>query len=175
LLRFRSAIDSLRERELQHNRSWLVGALVVVWLMWVLPFHLIPSLSTFGAAVVALGIFTGIVLGVGRQGIDLLAIRLFAASTAVLTDTPAVCSGPADCFHAYEIGIVGFGLFATVVLAVFAIPTNIAWNRGINRLKPELPWLRLSQLKTWQWNVLWLGVAAFLLAFYISLGIPFPP
>jgi hypothetical protein len=168
-------IDSIRENERRHHWFWMVGVLVVIWLMWVLPYHLIPSLYAFGAVAVALGIFTGIVLGVGRQGIDLLAIRLFAASTAVLADSPAVCSGPADCFHAYEIGLVGFGLFATVVLAVFAIPTNIAWNRGISSLKPELPWRRLSQLKTWQWNLLWLCVIVFLLAFYISLGIPFPP
>ena len=114
-------IDSIRENERRHHWFWMVGVLVVIWLMWVLPYHLIPSLYAFGAVAVALGIFTGIVLGVGRQGIDLLAIRLFAASTAVLADSPAVCSGPADCFHAYEIGLVGFGLFATVVLAVFAI------------------------------------------------------
>src|SRR5258707_14509993 len=116
----------------------MVGVLVVAWLLWVLPYHLIPSLYTIGAVTVALGIFTGIVLGVGRQGIDVLAIRLFAATTAVLADTPAVCSGPADCFHAYEIGLVGFGLFGTVVLSVIAIPSNVAWNRGIRSRRPEL-------------------------------------
>ncbi len=153
----------------------MVGVLVVVCAMWVLPYRVFPSLGALGAVTVALGIFTGIVLGVGRQGIDLLAIRLFVASTAVLAANQAVCSAPADCFHAYEIGLVGFAPLGTAFFAVFAIPTNIAWNRGISSLKPELPWRRLSKLKTWQRNVLWLGVAAFLLAFYVSLGIPFPP
>src|SRR5260221_10788307 len=112
LLRFLS-IDSLRESERQHHWRWMVGVLVVVCLMWVVLYHLNPSLYTIGAVAVALGIFTGIALGVGRQGIDLLAIRLFVATTAVLADAPAVCSGPADCFHAYEIGVVGIGLFGT--------------------------------------------------------------
>jgi hypothetical protein len=167
-------IDSLRDSERRHHWFWMIGVLLLVWPMWVLPYRLIPSLYTYQAIGVALGVFTGIVLGIGRQGIDLLAFRLFLGSTAVLAATPAVCSGPTDCFHAYEIGLVGFGPFGTVLLAMFAIPTNVAWNRGISSLKPELPWKRLSLLKTWQRNVLWLCVVAFLLAFYFSLGIPFP-
>jgi len=150
----------------------MVGAVVVLWLTWVLLYHLIPSLYAFGAVAVALGIFTGIVLGVGRQGVDLMAIRLFLASTAVLAATPAVCGGPADCFHAYQIGVVAFGPFGAVLMAVFAIPTSVVWNKGASSLRPELPWRRFSRLKSWQWALAWLTAATFLLALYLSLGIP---
>ena len=167
-------IDSLRDNERRHHWFWMIGVLLLVWPMWVLPYRLLPSLYSYQAIGVVLGVLTGIALGAGRQGIDLLAIRLFLGSTAVLAATPAVCTGTGDCFHAYEVGLVVFGPYGTVLLAVFAIPTSLLWNRGASSLKPELPWQRLSQLKSWQRATLLVALAVVLVASYISLGIGAP-
>jgi hypothetical protein len=153
---------------------WMVGTVVVVGAMWVLPYRFFPSLYQIGAVGIALVVVTGVTLGIGRQGIDLLAVRLIAASGAVLAATPAQCVGPTDCFHAYEIGLVGFGAFGTVLFGLFAVPTNVLWNRGFGSLRPEFAWQRLAHLRQWQWILLWLAVATFLVAFYISLGIGAP-
>jgi hypothetical protein len=165
-------IDSLRERERRHHWPWMIGSVVVVWAIWVLPFRFFSSLYQSGAVGIALVVVTGVLLGVGRQGIDVLAVRLIAASMAVLAANPAQCVGPAGCFHAYEIGVVGFGLFGTVLFGLFAIPINVIWNRGLGSLRPEFGWQRLAHLRQWRWIVLWLAIGALIAAFYISLGIP---
>jgi hypothetical protein len=154
---------------------WMIGTVVAVWAMWDLPYRLAPALYQSGALGMALVVVTGLLLGSGRQGIDLLTVRLFAATLGLLSATPAQCVGPADCLHAYEIGLVGFGAFGTVLFGLLAIPTNIVWNRGVKSLKPEFAWGRLAHLRRSQSIVLWLAIAGLATTFYISLGIPAAP
>ncbi|HEX6506258.1 MAG TPA: hypothetical protein VF221_01380, partial [Chloroflexota bacterium] len=134
--------------ERRHHRAWMIGSVVFVWCLWVVPFLLLRVASDNESWYTALLAVTAVVIGIGRQGLDVLALRLFGSALAVVATVHVTCSGFGDCFNAYEWVIPGLGLFLTVLMWMVAVPVNIAWNWGVTSLAPELPWHRLAQLKT---------------------------
>ena len=163
-------IATLRQYEARNHWKWMIGSLAMIWALWLLAFRIYPTVDPIaGAGIVAV---TGVLLGVGRQGIDVLVLRLFIASMAMLAATPLHCAGVADCIQGYQIGLVMFGIFGTLLFGVVAVPTSMLWNWGIGGLAPELAWRRLRTVRPWQWAVLAIVVTLGGVAFYLSLGIP---
>jgi hypothetical protein len=79
---------------------WMIGSLALIWVFWVLAFRLYPSQTdnqVVGGIFFAL---TGILLGIGRQGVDLMGVRAFVASMGVLAAVPAHYTGLGDCITA---------------------------------------------------------------------------
>lgn len=165
-------ISSLRDLEQRHHRTWMIGPLALIWLLWVFPLRLYPSQTDNQAVATGFLIITGILLGVGRQGIDMMGLRTLVASMAVLAAVPVRCGALGECINAYEIGVPAVGLSGLIGFGLIALPVNVLWNRGFSSLAPEFAWHQLSSLKGWQWALL--GVTAFvvLVAYYLSLGIP---
>ena len=147
----------------------MIGSLVLIWAIWVFPLRLYQSQTDNQVFLALLYAVTGLLLGIGRQGIDLLAVRVFIASMAQLAAIPPVCRGFGECLNAYEIGAPVYGV---IVFGLIAIPINALWNRGVTGLAPEFAWSKLTRLKAWHWVPL--AVIAFfaLLVYYLSLGIP---
>jgi hypothetical protein len=150
----------------------MIGSLALVWCLWVVPFLTLHVASDNESWYTALLAITAVLIGVGRQGVDVLAIRLFVSALAVVATVHVKCSGAGDCFNAYEFVVPGLGLFLTVLMWMVAVPVNIAWNRGVGSLVPELPWHRLGRLKTWQKVAIVSAGIVGLAAYYFSLGIP---
>jgi hypothetical protein len=150
----------------------MIGSLVLIWAIWVFPLRLYQSQTDNQVFLALLYAVTGLLLGIGRQGIDLLAVRVFIASMAQLAAIPPVCSGFGECLNAYEIGAPVYGVFGLIVFGLVAIPINALWNRGVTGLAHEFAWSKLTRLKAWHWVLL--AVIAFfaLLVYYLSLGIP---
>jgi hypothetical protein len=161
----------IRDLERRHL-TWMIGSLAVIWLLWVLALRLYPSQTDNQVVGTVFLVVSGILLGVGRQGIDVMGVRTLIASMAVLAAVPVRCSGFGECINAYEFGVPAVGFFGLVGFGLIALPINVLWNRGFSSLAPEFAWSRLSRLKWWQWALL--GVTAFvvLVAYYLSLGIP---
>lgn len=164
----------------RHRWVWLVGGVVVAGIVVLVPLRLAaPAQEPAGLALIQL-IVCGVILGLGRQGIDVLLLRLFTVSLVPLVGISVgivpyrgpVCSGPLDCLQAALIGIVAFGFLGTAVLVLVALPTSLLWNRGVGGWKPEV---HLPMPQTW-WQVLLvvlaLSIAVILLA--VLLGITWP-
>lgn len=127
-------------------------------------------------------LIAGAVLGVGRQGIDLLGLRLLLASLALplgwwaggAASNPP-CTGLQSCFQFVTLGLIFMALLVGVVLALVAIPITVFWNKGLITLRPELPWRRLPKPRTsWQWALLAVGVSVGLIGLDLVLGFPAP-
>ena len=124
-------------------------------------------------------LIVAILLGAGRQGIDLLAVRtlaLFAALAAVTeVDHTAVnhytCSGVADCARNGVIFFVGI-LLASVIVALFVLLVSLIWNRTWRALTPEIEWRRVQPKTARQWIVVLAASFVVLTAGYLLLAIP---
>lgn len=161
---------------------WIVGPVVVAAAVLFAPSLVVkpseqPALLLLGQVVVA-----GVVLGAGRQGLDLLGLRMGVSSLAVplgwwaggATNHPA-CTGLQSCFQWVALGVVLLAVLVALVLALVAVPMTILWNRGLGSLHPELPWSRLPRPRRWwQWGLLAMGVVIGLIALQFALGIDSP-
>jgi hypothetical protein len=126
-------------------------------------------------------VMCGAILGIGRQGIDLILLRLFVVASALLVGTLlgqlkqghiSICSGSVDCLQPLILGILGFGLYGTVVLALVSLPVTMIWNRGAESLRPEFHW---PIPKTWwQGLLLLLSVGGVIFVSGVVLGVPWP-
>lgn len=163
----------------QRNR-WLwmtVGELAAI-AVFTVPSLFYSAGSTPPTIVVAQVLVGGLLLGCGRQGIDLLAIRVLLAFSAVFviteldhTATQVACSGAADCVRLTLIAVLGLGL-VSAFFGVVVIPVTMIWNRGVRSLTPEFAWHRLPLRTRRQWVVVVLVGVILLVALYLLLGIP---
>jgi hypothetical protein len=115
----------------------------------------------------------GIILGLGRQGIDVLLLRLvvpsFIGQTAWTLSTSSRCAGP-DCLTWRAFG-VGFGAITIAgLLAIVAIPMAIVTNGGLERLRPEFNW-RVPRTPR-EWTFVFLVLLVCLATLWVVLGIP---
>ena|SRR5438445_606633 len=165
-------IAGLIDFERNHHRGWMVGSLGLVWALWLVPFLVRRPVVDSELGYTVLLAITAVLIGIGRQGVDLIASRLFVSAMAVVATVHISCSGLGECFNAYEYVVPGLGIFLVVLMWFVAIPVNVAWNRGVGSLSPEFPWRRLATLEPWQQVALGVTVVVALLAYYLSLGIP---
>jgi hypothetical protein len=159
----------------------LIGGVVVAGAVLLIPTLVIAPAQEPIALAITQVLVCGVLLGVGRQGIDVLALRLFAASMALLIggiygdlqqQQGLVCAGLTSCAQLIVLLALSLGVFGTVVLAVVAIPTTLLLSRRVASLRPELPWSRVPKPKTWEgWVLL---VLLLMISLPILLGIPFP-
>jgi hypothetical protein len=157
---------------------WLVGGAGAAALVWLLPSLFVSEdrqTPLFGLAQIAL---CGVLIGFGRQGIDVLIMRLLGGALglpiggllAQLTKHDSVCQGPQSCF---QLIVLVFG-FLTIILAaamgLIALPTTILWRHGVSGLRPERrwPWPRSPV----QWIIVGVSGAFVLIASMFGLGIP---
>lgn len=154
-----------------------MGGVLVVWGLILIPmWATAPAQEPVPLAIGQL-IACGVILGVGRQGIDVLLLRLLAASMALVvggqlqTQTPP-CGSSLHCVQVLLNAMIVLGVFGTSVLALVALPTSIIWVRGIAALRPELPWRRVPIPNAWwQWALLLAGLIAitYLLLFVMQI------
>ncbi len=163
---------SLVDLERKHHWTWMIGSLGLVWALWLVPFFWYRNYVENQLATTALLGITAVVIAVGRQGFDLMGVRLFASAMAVVATTRVQCTGLGECVNAYEVGVPVLGIYCTVLMWFVAIPVNMLWNRGVSSLAPELPWRRLVAMNRWQKAALGVTAAVAALAYYLSLGIP---
>ena len=138
---------------------WGIGGVVIAGAVLLIPILVIAPSQEPVVLAIAQVLVCGVVLGVGRQGIDVLVLRLFAASMALLIGgiysnlqqhQSLACAGPTNCVQLIALLAISLGAFGTVVLAAIAIPTTLLWSRGGGSLRPELPWSRAPKPKTWR-------------------------
>jgi len=159
---------------------WMVGPVVLAAAVLFIPSVLVkpseqPAILLLGQVVIA-----GVVLGAGRQGFDVLFLRMVVASLALplgwwaggAASHPA-CTGLQSCFQWFALGVGLLAVLVAVVLALVAVPATLVWNRGLRSLRPELAWGRLPRPRIWwQWVLLVVGVVIGLIALQVALGIP---
>jgi hypothetical protein len=165
-------IGAIRELERRNRLACMIGSLVLIWGLWVLPLRIYPSLQSENQVFLALSALSGMLLGIGRQGIDWLAVRVSIASMALVVAIPPICGGFGECARVYEISAPVYGAFGLIAFELIAIPINALWNRGFNGLAPEFAWSQLSRLKAWQWVILAMTAVTALGVYYFSLDIP---
>jgi hypothetical protein len=160
---------------------WLVGAAVAAWAQFVVPLALSAPGQESALLVAVQVLIGGLVVGIGRQGIDVLLLRLFFVSTGLFVGTVlgevrlgrmTMCSTPLDCVQSGLSGVLGAGLVGTVILALVAIPVTVAWTRGVVGLRPEIRWP--VPRTVWQWLLLLVVVAAIVFFSGFILGVPWP-
>ena len=142
------------------------------------PLVIIPSNHQSTALLLIQGLVCGIVLGIGRQGIDVLAIRLYTASLALLIGALIPfpwsaglrgCSGLRCAGSAVAICVFVAAIFA-LALALVALPTALLWNRGLASMKPELGlWGPRSDRER---LIIVLGAMVAFIALWLLAGIP---
>lgn len=161
---------------------WLVAPVLVAAAVLFIPSLAVkpsgqPAILLLGQTVIA-----GVVIGVGRQGFDVLGVRLLLASVAVplgwwaggAASDPA-CTGFQSCSQWVALGVVLVAALVALFLAVVAVPTTLLWNKGLGSLRPELAWSRIPRPRTWwQWLLLVVATLAVLFAIQFALGIPAP-
>ena len=152
--------------------------MLLAWLVILVPFWLeAPSREPIPIAIGQV-VIAGVILGAGRQGVDVLLLRLLAASMALLVGSLLIgssqsgCSGVQSCAQLAVLGILAFGIFGSVVLGLVALPTTILWSRGVATLKPEVRW-PVPQ-RWWQWLLLVVSLLIVLPFLGVLLGIPWP-
>ena len=169
-------------RQGSRQQRWLLASVLAAGAVLFVPSVLVSPRAQPASLVLAQLLIAGAIVGVGRQGIDLLGPRLLLASCGLplgwwaggAASNPP-CTGLQNCFQFVMLGLVFTALVVAVVLALIAIPTTILWNRGLDSLRPELPWRRFPRPRTsWQWAALVVGLAAALVGLDVALGIPAP-
>jgi hypothetical protein len=162
------------------HRGWrlavgvLVGSgLVVVPVLVAGPDHLSNAVLAGGALACA------ILIGVGRQGIDVLILRLVAAGIVVsfgwvfggaIVQSSSICPALYEC-DVITLDLVLLGLVIAAFLSFGAIPTWIVWTRGFSGLHLEIAWRRLLVPRTW-WH--WVVMFGVLGVFLTSCVLAFP-
>lgn len=131
---------------MSRRATWLLGSIALVWAIVTIPVLVSTTARESTVILLAQLVCCGIVLGLGRQGFDVLLLRVLASSlslvVAELSADHGNCHGVQDCLRDVLIGTIVFGGTAAVVMAVVAIPTTILWSRGPTSLRPEFPsWL----------------------------------
>ena len=151
----------------------LAGA--CVWLVPSLFIEPARQSLSLGVAQIVAG---GVLVGIGRQGADILAIRLFGAALGeivgillVLTAKhETVCQGLQGCFRDTVLGVGVFAVLLAAIMAFIALPTTILWSHGIEGLTPELRWPWPS---SWgQWVIVAIVGAVLFFGTLFVLGIP---
>jgi hypothetical protein len=152
----------------------------VAWLVLLVPAVTIASATESTALILAPYLIAGVVLGAVRQGIDVLLLRLLAASTApyvaaVVADFRQghwACGGPVACVQIAVLGLIAVALIGVIELGLVAVPAAIVWNRGLVSLKPERTWPVPRALS--QWVLVLVCVVFGFIILGLLLGIPFP-
>lgn len=134
-----------------------------------------PSLLPFLAC--------GVVLGLGRQGFDVLAMRVVSAAVAVVAGYVWVsailhgksCSSVA-CWQDVGFSLLVFAAPLAAAFAVIALATNLVWCRGVGSLsEPQIRWAAVSRAQWAMIGGLALSAVVLLVALVVSLGIGPPP
>ncbi len=159
--------NSLRKMEARYRSLWLVGGVAVSAVILLVPVAISGPTQIPPLLALLQILACGLVVGLARQGVDVLVIRLLISAEALFlgdllaraaAHSSPVCAGPLDCFETVLLGAVGFGLFGAVLIGLVAFPTTVLWNRGASSLKPELRWRSAPRPRTlWQWGIV-LGV-----------------
>jgi hypothetical protein len=164
------------------RNRWLVATTLLAWVLLVVPPALVAPVQEPELVVVGQVLISGLLLGIGRQGIDILLLRLLIVPTGLLAGTvlgelklghTTMCPTASECVQSVLVGVLGAGLVGAVILAVVSIPATIAWNRGVISLRPEIRWP--VPRKAWQWLLLLLVIAAIVFFSGLILGAPWPP
>jgi hypothetical protein len=132
------------------------------------------------ALILAPYLIAGVVLGAVRQGIDVLLLRLLAASTAPyvaaivtgLRQGQGSCEGPVACVQIAVLGLIVFAFIGVIELGLVALPVALIWNRGFASLKPERTWPVPRTLS--QWALVLVCVFFGFIILGLLLGSPFP-
>lgn len=129
-------------------------------------------------------LIVGLLLGAGRQGWDVLVLRLLAVGPMVVIGwlvgsifqhSASFCSVSegVSCVSIWILAIPVVGSVLAGFFAIIAFPTTILWTRGTASLKAELPWPRLPRPRwSWQWIVLFVAAVITLGVLYFSFRIP---
>jgi hypothetical protein len=156
---------------------WLGAGVVLASAIVLVPFAVLADPEPEPVVVVTL-FFGAALLGVGKQGGDILAIRLIVVSTALLLGWDTVgqhgtlCRGVSGC-QGLGAGLLFGSPVIAACLAIVAVPITLRWNRNRPSLRPELPWNRVPKPRTWwQWLFVAVGCVLLLGALQILLGIP---
>jgi hypothetical protein len=169
-------MKALTQFESRHHRLWMVAGVVLAWAVLAIP-YLVSRAGEQRSAVFGVGfLVTAVILGVGRQGMDVLFLRLFAVSAALVIlgahdGQASPCSGGWGCTRLVVLGAVGSGL-ASLLMAIVAVPTTILWNRGVASLALELPWPALRPRTWWQVLLLVICIVVLVTGLDLFLGIP---
>ena len=162
------------------RRLWLTAGVIFAGALWFIPFLVLPRGPQPFILGLAQVVACGLILGVGRQGIDVLMLRLLIATLGVslglvlteLSDGRTLCRGAQDCLQ-YGVLLVGFGgALLAILMAFVAVPTTIVWRRGFGGFGPELGWP--IPKAAWKWVVLSLGVVVGFYVVIFLMRIPWP-
>ena len=156
----------------------MIAGVVAATAILALPPALMRPSQPPGALVLVQVLAAGAVLGIGRQGIDMLLIRALAAATLMLATLSVVgdvsvsqCGGIGQCGWLAVLILIG-ALFLAAVLGVVAVPTAALWSRGLDGLRPEGAWRVLRPRTARHLFALIVGVAGLLVGLDLFLGIP---
>lgn len=165
----------------RHRWQRLTIGVLAAWILLFIPMVAMPRGQEPVALALAQGVICGVILGMGRQGIDVLLIRLFGASTAIVLSSfysglferhGQLCAGPQDCAQLIVFGLLVFGTYGTTALALVALPTTMLWNRGVGTLRPEVRWP--LPRTWWHWLLVVLGLLIGIPILGVLIGIPWP-
>ena len=162
--------------------GFLSAGVIACWAVILVPLVLLaPAPEPPWLGVLQL-LLCGLILGLGRQGIDVLAIRLVAASLALpassaiwdlLTMHSASCQGLGPCFQVWSITVLFLAAYGSVVAGLIAVPVAVVSNgRHITSLKPEIAWP--NSRPWWQWAILCGLIVLCVPLLGVLLGIPWP-
>jgi hypothetical protein len=169
------------------HRDWLIGSVVLAWAVLLIPSMLVSPERWPAAVLIAQIILCGLVLGAGRQGVDVLVLRLLLVGPmaliawllgALLHESRPLCTSVegVSCIQGLATAALFGGFLVAIVLSVIAIPTTIVWTRRFASLRPELPWSRVPRPRVWwQWTGVVLAAIILLVGLQFLLGIPSPP
>ena len=125
-------------------------------------------------------VLIGILLGLGRQGVDVLLIRISAFAAMVIatgavaqqhSDHATLCGSFAECARVSAIGVIGTGLFVGIT-AIITLPVAWACNRRAPGLFPQLGWGRLRPRTWWQLLLIFACGVSMIVALEFLLAVP---
>jgi len=163
----------------QANRLvWLLAGMGTAACVWLLPSILIPANRQPPLFTLAQVVVCGVLVGFGRQGIDVLVTRLLGAALGLpiglliglVAKHNSICQGAQGCFQELVLGVGVLTVLLAAVMVLPALPTTILWRHGTAGLKPELKWPRPTSLG--QWVIV--AVVGTVLFFGVLLGLGIP-
>ena len=136
----------IKHVHLSRRGIWLLGSVVFTWAIVLVPSMFLAPIREPGIVVVAQLVCCGVILGAGRQGVDILLLRVIASTlsfvVAGIWTNHGVCRGLLDCLQYLLLGGVAFGVYGAAIITIVAFPTSILWSRGLASMRLELPpWL----------------------------------